>query len=166
MRAASRPATSRSIPAGHSGTRCRVESFRESQLSLLFEIESRSFGVDSYRDEFFRQLCLDNREYLLVARAGERLLGYVMAENNGAAVEIISLAVHPDYRGLGLGKKLMQRLLARLRRMGTSRALLMVRADNPVAQNLYRRLGFRRVRRTECYYADGQDAIRMRLDLA
>lgn len=165
VRAASRsvPTPHRSAPTGR--TVGRIESFRDSQLDELYDIEAVSFGEDSYREEFFRRLCLDNRELLLVARAGQRLLGYVMGEWQQGAVEIISLAVHPESRGQGVGRKLLHRLLVRVARAGVDRIFLMVRADNQVAINLYRSLGFRRVRRVPTYYMDGQDAIRMRLDL-
>lgn len=108
---------------------------------------------------------LDNRELLLVARAGKRLLGYVMGEWQEGGAEIISLAVQAECRGQGLGRKLLQRLLARIGRAGASKVSLMVRADNQVAINLYRSMGFRRVRRVPAYYMDGQDAIRMNLFL-
>lgn len=165
VRAASRsvPPSLRTFPPTR--VACRIESFRDDQLDDLFKIESRSFGEDSYREEFFRRLCLDNRDLLLVARASKRLLGYVMGEWQEGSAEIISLAVQPECRGQGLGRKLLHRLLARIGRAGVSKVSLMVRADNQVAINLYRSMGFRRLRRVQAYYMDGQDAIRMILDL-
>ncbi|MCW5966850.1 MAG: GNAT family N-acetyltransferase, partial [Bryobacterales bacterium] len=68
-------------------------------------------------------------------------------------------------RGQGLGRKLLQRVIARIARAGVGKVFLMVRADNQVAINLYRSMGFRRLRRVAAYYTDGQDAIRMRLDM-
>jgi len=162
------PSFSTPIPSGSGAAcpvRCRIESFKDSHLAELFAIESHSFGEDSYRKEFFHRLCIDNRDLLLVARTGNCLLGYVMGEWHQGAAEVISLAVRPEFRGHGLGRKLLQRLLARIARARVSRVFLMVRANNQVALNLYRSLGFRRLRRVETYYSDGQDAIRMRLDL-
>lgn len=165
MRATSRSVAPAPRAAWESQIRCRIERFSESQIPELFAIESLSFGEDSYREEFFRTLCRDNRELLLVARGAGRILGYVMGEWQSGGAEVISVAVHPDFRGQGLGRKLMQRLLDLIHRQGGAKVWLMVRADNTVAINLYRSMGFRRVRRVPAYYMDGQDAIRMKLEM-
>jgi ribosomal-protein-alanine N-acetyltransferase len=44
--------------------------------------------------------------------------------------------------------------------------LLEVRADNPRAQQLYRRFGFEQIHVRRKYYRDGVDALIMRLELA
>jgi ribosomal-protein-alanine acetyltransferase len=147
------------------GPAARVERGRIQQVNQLLEIEARCFGEDSYREEFFRKLCEDNRELLFVARQGRIVAGYVMGEAEADRAEVISLAVSPEYRGRGISRQLMHAVLRAFQRGGQTRAFLMVRQDNPAAINLYRSLGFRRIRRVPSYYHDGQDAIRMRMEL-
>ncbi len=165
-RVSSRSISQAQVPPQGASPRFRITSFRESHLEELFAIEAQSFGEDSYRGEFFSRLCMDNRDLLLVAIAGTRPLGYVMGEWQNGGAEVISLAVRPECRELGIGRKLLQRLLLRIQRSDASRVTLMVRADNRPAINLYRSMGFQRIRRVPAYYMDGQDAIRMRLDFA
>jgi GNAT superfamily N-acetyltransferase len=58
---------------------------------------------------------------------------------------IANVAVHPDYRGRGIAKQLVQASLAMIRRRSRSRrsvAVLQVDADNAIAQHVYERLGF------------------------
>jgi ribosomal protein S18 acetylase RimI-like enzyme len=55
---------------------------------------------------------------------------------------IANVAVHPDYRQRGIGRLLTERALQHIRDHGASSAWLQVRDDNPVAYNLYLRLGF------------------------
>lgn len=55
---------------------------------------------------------------------------------------IANVAVHPDQRRRGIGRKLTQHALEHLRRLRESQVWLQVRDDNPAAINLYRSLGF------------------------
>ncbi|MEB3882103.1 ribosomal protein S18-alanine N-acetyltransferase [Lyngbya sp. CCY1209] len=73
---------------------------------------------------------------------------------------ITLLAVHPDYRKLGLGKTLLRALLESARRRGLARATLEVRASNAIAIALYERFGFQVAGTRRGYYADtGEDAL-------
>lgn len=78
--------------------------------------------------------------------------GFVSAD-----VPEVSIAVVPDARGRGLGRRLMETLIASARRRGVGRLSLSVEVDNP-ARRLYASLGF-----VEIGTADG--AVTMLLDL-
>jgi len=53
-----------------------------------------------------------------------------------------SVSLYPQYRGRGLGTRMMRAMLAELREAGYARASLSVQKENP-ALRLYERLGFR-----------------------
>jgi ribosomal protein S18 acetylase RimI-like enzyme len=55
---------------------------------------------------------------------------------------IANVAVHPDYRQLGIGRSLTEKALEHIRDHMAESAWLQVRDDNPVAIHLYRNLGF------------------------
>ncbi|RUL87913.1 GNAT family N-acetyltransferase [Tautonia sociabilis] len=59
---------------------------------------------------------------------------------------IQNVGVLPEYRGQGLGRRLVARSLMGFRERGLSRAFLEVTADNVHAVRLYRSIGFRRVK--------------------
>jgi len=61
---------------------------------------------------------------------------------------ILSIAVHPDTQGHGLGKVLMDAGMQYLSTCGVSRIRLEVRPDNPAAMRLYARYGFQTVGET------------------
>ncbi|MCX9078212.1 MAG: ribosomal protein S18-alanine N-acetyltransferase, partial [Candidatus Methanoperedens sp.] len=166
MRAAAPSSRSRSPPGAMlpQSRELRLESYKPRFFRRLFAIESSVFTDDRYNLELFRHLCEDNRDLLLVARLGNRTIGYVMGEPHPRGAEVISLAVSPRYRNRGVGRRLMRRLLIRMERTGIVRVFLMVREGNAAAISLYRSLGFRRVRRVPEYYGDGEAAIRMRLE--
>lgn len=60
-----------------------------------------------------------------------------------------NVVVHPDYRGRGIGRALMQAALESVRTQGGRWVGLEVRADNLVACQLYKSLGFRAVGQTQ-----------------
>ncbi|WP_109478216.1 GNAT family N-acetyltransferase [Paraburkholderia sp. C35] len=74
----------------------------------------------------------------LVAMAGERMMA-------GNYVEISAVCTHPNWRGQGLGRILMEYLGASIQRRGAI-PLLHVFTTNISAMRLYRALGFRRAR--------------------
>jgi ribosomal-protein-alanine N-acetyltransferase len=78
---------------------------------------------------------------------------------------IATLAVHPDFRREGIGKRLLVVALQAAIQNGARQALLEVRANNQAAQALYRQFGFDVSGRRPRYYRDNQeDALLMTLD--
>ena len=78
---------------------------------------------------------------------------------------IATIAVHPDYRSRGIGRRLLaQGLLAAYQR-GARLAYLEVRRSNLPAQTLYNTFGFTKVGERPRYYKDNnEDALLMTLD--
>ena len=78
---------------------------------------------------------------------------------------IATIAIHPDYRGYGYGKKLLAETLRLAMRRGATLATLEVRENNLPAQQLYVKFGFRMVGRRPQYYKDNnEDAVLMTVD--
>lgn len=88
---------------------------------------------------------------VLVAERQGEVLGYVYAqlEGNdwmslrGPAGVIHDLIVDPDHRGTGLGRRLLEEALRRLRERGAPRVLLSSAKQNEAAQRLFAAFGFR-----------------------
>jgi len=75
---------------------------------------------------------------------------------------ISTIAVHPDWRGRGLGELLLLAMLERSIELKAAQATLEVRVSNQVAQNLYRKYEFEIVGIRRRYYRDnGEDAYIM-----
>lgn len=90
--------------------------------------------------------------------------GFVLARAVADEAEILTLAVHPDKRGRGLGRALLQACIRKARIMGAKSLFLEVGVDNPAALALYAGLGFARVGARKGYY-NGRDALVLRLPL-
>jgi ribosomal-protein-alanine N-acetyltransferase len=71
-----------------------------------------------------------------------------------------TVAIHPDWRGRGLGEWLLLHLLEAGQTLGATVATLEVRPSNRVALALYAKYGFEQVGRRIGYYDDnGEDAL-------
>ena len=55
---------------------------------------------------------------------------------------VSSVIVHPDFRGQGIGRKLLEECLLRARQYNAKGMLLEVNVPNPAAKSLYDSLGF------------------------
>ena len=75
---------------------------------------------------------------------------------------ITNIAVHPEFRGVHIGKALMSQLINEARSLGVNSMTLEVRKSNIIARNLYESFGFKEAGVRKGYYADNkEDAIVM-----
>lgn len=81
-------------------------------------------------------------ELFLVAERDGRLLGTAMAGFDGHRGWVNYLAVDPDVRRTGIGRRLMERVERELAKRGCPKVNLQVRAGNGDAVAFYRRLGY------------------------
>ena len=86
------------------------------------------------------------------------VIGYVGVRFQTGKAHISTIAVHPDWRGNGLGELLLLTAVERVLELGGSTVSLEVRPSNQVAHNLYRKYGFRFIQVHRGYYRDGEDA--------
>lgn len=75
---------------------------------------------------------------------------------------ISTIAIHPDFRGNGLGELLLMGMLQRGVNLGGEYSVLEVRASNVTAQALYEKYEYKVVGRRQGYYRDNnEDALLM-----
>jgi [ribosomal protein S18]-alanine N-acetyltransferase len=78
---------------------------------------------------------------------------------------VATIAVHPDYRQRGIGRRLLAQGLLAAYEKGARRAFLEVRRSNEAAQFMYRSFGFEKAGERLRYYKDNQeDAFLMTLE--
>lgn len=78
---------------------------------------------------------------------------------------ITTIAMRESHRGRGLGELLLGSMIQAAAEMGSDRVTLEVRVSNVIAQNLYRKYGFREEGMRPRYYSDnGEDAYIMTAD--
>lgn len=84
--------------------------------------------------------------------------GFLIARCVGDEAEILTFAVHPACRGIGLGRALFEVCLKALREAEAKKLFLEVDENNAPARNLYSSLGGAPVGRRPRYYEHGGNA--------
>jgi ribosomal-protein-alanine N-acetyltransferase len=151
-----------------------VEPMVLSDLDQVMEIERMVFSAPWSRRAYQYEIAENEYSTMLVVRPRSRfdggfrrllkhlkkpgpVLGYAGMWLLVDEFHISTIAVHPHWRGRGLGEFLLISLLDRAPVLGASRATLEVRVSNLVAQRLYQKYGFEVVSRQARYYADNNE---------
>lgn len=137
-------------------------------IPRLLEIEHGSFTSDHVTRRSFHHLLTKGRAFTLVALVDEVVAGYALVLLHGltALARLYSFAVAPEFRGLGVGPKLLAAAEAEARKRGRAVMRLEVKTDNHVAIRQYNTAGYAEFERVHDYYEDGGPAIRMEKPLA
>jgi ribosomal-protein-alanine N-acetyltransferase len=138
-------------------------------LPAVMVLEEELFAPDTwsramYRDELSQR---DTRHYLVAEDDDERaIVGYAGLIAYDDEAHVATIGVAGAAQGKGIGSLLLDALLAEADRRSPV-VLLEVRADNEVAQGLYRRRGFAEIGRRRGYYQpSGTDAVVMKREKA
>lgn len=104
--------------------------------------------------------------YLVVEHNNGQLLGYAGMWIVLDEAHIMNIAITPAWQGQGLGKVLLQTMIARAIAQGAIRMTLEVRLSNQTARGLYQQLGFIAAGVRPGYYTDNnEDALLLWLDM-
>ncbi len=94
-------------------------------------------------------------EQVLIARKGEEVVGFCMyGAYDGVGERFGPFGVHPDLRGLGIGKILLYKCLHVMRANGLHNAWFLWTGETSAAGRLYTRAGFSVTRRFEIMVKD------------
>lgn len=144
----------------------RIRPARIQDLDALLTLEAL-FPSDRMSRRSLRRFIESPSASVLVAESQDRVLGnlVLLTRKDSRLARIYSVIVDPQSRGLGLGRRLVEKAIELARTRGSKRLALEVRADNAPARALYARLGFNLAATLPRYYDDGADGIRLTLHL-
>ena len=130
-------------------------------INEIMEIERLSFRTPWSRYAFIHEIQFE-KSIFKVCKLDGRLVGYGGFWHLVTEIHISNIAIHPNCRRKGLGKKLLVDLLEEAVARGASAASLEVRRSNIAAQKMYEGFGFRIVGINKNYYSDeNEDALIM-----
>ncbi len=136
-------------------------------LDAIMLIEQECFINDAWSQEMMRDELKAPHTFYIVAVLENVVVGYGgLSKLTGSdQADIQTIATSPNKRGLGIGKQLMFALTAQANSLGAKEIFLEVRADNSVAQKLYKVFGFRQIGvRKKYYQPDDVDAFVMKTE--
>lgn len=143
-----------------------LQRFRWWHIEQVLPIERQLFQPEPWTaHHFWSELGQVGTRHYVVALSEDEVIGYAGLCDYPDEAFVQTMAVAPSYQGKGVGDALLLDLLAEARRRGQAKVLLEVRADNPAAQGLYAKHGFRQEGLRRGYYPGGIDALVLGLRL-
>ncbi|MFE6051975.1 ribosomal protein S18-alanine N-acetyltransferase [Kitasatospora sp. NPDC056446] len=139
-------------------------------IAPVMELEQRLFPEDAWSTGMFWSELAEahaggTRHYTVATDPDGAVVGYAGLMAIAGEGDVQTIAVDDRRQGGGLGTALLTDLIRESARRGCAELLLEVRVDNPRAQRLYERHGFRPVGIRRGYYQPANvDALVMRLD--
>ena len=139
-----------------------IEDMKVDDIPAVQAVENASFPVPWPANAFRQELTQNKNAHYIVAREGERIVGYAGLWLSLDEAHITTFAVLPQYRRRKIGERMLLSIFERAQKLGAEWLTLEVRASNLAAQKLYEKYGFRRAGVRRRYYSDNnEDAIIM-----
>lgn len=130
-------------------------------VPAVSKLENTCFSTP-WSERSIREELTNPWAFWLTAMEGENLLGYIGIQFGLDGGDIMTIATNPEYRGRGIGKRLVEAAVELLKGKSLGYLTLEVRPSNLPAIALYESLGFREVGRRKKYYRDPvEDALLM-----
>ncbi|MDQ7039281.1 MAG: ribosomal protein S18-alanine N-acetyltransferase [Aquificota bacterium] len=142
----------------------RIREMKEEDLPRVYAINRLSFTTDAWSEEAMQREFRLPYSLRFVVESGGEIVAYAFVWLIKGEAFLMTLAVAPEWRGKGVGKWFLRKIVERLK--GKAEVVsLDVRKSNIPAIRLYRSLGFKVVRERLRFYSDGENALLMELQL-
>lgn len=148
----------------------KIRKFSLSDLEEVMKIGRTSFPKNkTYSEDYFQKCYQKYPEGFIVAENKGKIVGYAISQlKRGISIrrigKFISLAVKPEFRQKGVGKKLVNSLINNFKKKVKEISLTM-RTKNKIAISFYQNLGFKIIKKIENYYRNNDDAYIMKKEI-
>ena len=137
-----------------------ITTLQEKDLIQIACLDREIFP-DFWTEEMWKSEFERKDFFGFAATMDENIVGYICGTSLFEEGELPKVAVKKECRGLGIGGKLVDRLLVEMREKGVEKIFLEVRVSNSSALKLYLGKGFEKLRERKRYYPDGEDALEL-----
>ncbi|MCX7749253.1 MAG: ribosomal protein S18-alanine N-acetyltransferase [Clostridia bacterium] len=139
-----------------------VAAMTPKDIEGVLIVENLSFTIPWSRQAFDDELTKNEFSRYVIAKVNGNIVGYGGMWKVCDEGHITNIAVHPEFRGTGVGSKILEKLIRIAKEECILRMTLEVRRTNIAAQGLYAKYGFQNSGFRKSYYSDnGEDALIM-----
>lgn len=128
------------------------------QLQSCLGLDQLALGGLWNQEHWIRELTTPNRLCIGIMQS-QNLIAMACGWLVTNELQITLVAVHPDHRNQGLGRKILLSILNEAWRNGVTLATLEVADTNQAAKSLYKSCGFKTAGCRRGLYVDGRDAL-------
>ena len=136
-----------------------------SDVSFVYEEEIKIFGKSLGEMTLYNEILYNKMSRYFIAVVDKKRAAYIGSWLTIPNAEILNLFVIKNYRGLGLGKKLVDSVIKICKKENIEILTLEVRVSNNYAIKMYEQIGFKVGTIRKKYYENNEDALLMVLDL-
>ena len=138
-----------------------IEKMTSSHIEKIAKLEKECFSSPWSEDALKSELNNGFARFFVAISDGG-IAGYIGAHNVLGEVYITNIAVFPEFRKMGIGKALVEFLIAQMKSENAEFVTLEVRKSNFSAISLYEKCGFKPVgERKDFYEKPREDAVLM-----
>jgi ribosomal-protein-alanine N-acetyltransferase len=125
-------------------------------------VENLSFSIPWSKNAFVEEITKNSFAFYYTGMFGGKAVGYGGMWQVFDEGHITNIAVHPEFRKIGIASSILKYMIGESIKKGVKRMTLEVRSSNVSALRLYQKYGFINEGIRKSYYADnGEDAIIM-----
>lgn len=144
----------------------KIRSMQEKDLNQVWQIEKKCFK-QAYSLAILRQELQIDAAQVWIATWRNKVLAYIDFWHVHDEIELVSIAVHPDWRREKIGLRLMEAMIDYAKDNHVKFIYLDVRSGNFSAQKFYEKLDFKQVGLRKRYYADNdEDAMILKKEVS
>lgn len=131
-------------------------------LEKILEIERKSFSFPWTYNIFFRELTLNRSARYFVLEKDKKIIGYLGLWLMRNDIHITNIAIAKEFRRKGYGGKFLKFVEEKAAVQRIKKISLEVRKSNHIAQNMYRKFGYKVIKIWRNYYREEkEDALVM-----
>ena len=136
-------------------------------LKKVLEIEKQSFPFPWTQDLFFSELTRNRYARYFVLKKDNEVVGYLGLWHKGSSFHITNIAITEKLRRRGYGEKFLKFIEKIATIYKIKKISLEVRRSNCIAQDMYRKYGYKVMRVLRNYYQEEkEDALVMEKKLS
>lgn len=135
-----------------------INNMTEDDLDNVINISNLSLSVEAWSSKSFYDELKNPLAKYIVAKVNNEVTGFAGLWTIGNEGHITNIAVHPKFRGLGIGNELILALINNKLQWNISALTLEVRESNIIAKSLYHKFGFVEEGIRKNYYSDNNES--------
>jgi len=143
-----------------------LRDYAPSDFDALYKLDQLCFPpAIAYPKSTLRHFLKQPGAVCVVAESGAAIVGFLIAERDGATGHIVTLDIAPECRRRGIGSALLEDAERRLFAAGVQEVEIETATANEAGVAFWQRHGYGASGILSGYYEDGQDAYAMRKEL-
>jgi ribosomal-protein-alanine N-acetyltransferase len=148
-------------------TQFSLRPVTEDDLPQLLAIERQVYAAPWTAENFVAELTKPYSLFYVLTddETDSRIAGYIVCWMMFDDCQILNVAVDFPFRGLGMAKLMIRKVIALASNKSIKKVILEVRKTNMPAIQLYQGLGFAITHILKGFYGNGEDAYQMTLPL-